>query len=258
MGEQLWYAIRSVSGDWLGVLVFCAASRRLRARARWIGWSEEQRRRRRPRLVNNGRFLLLPHKTLPHRASRSLRLSLDRLSRDWQARYGHPVVLVETFVDPETLAGTGYTANAGQELGLTDGFGRVRRDFYGQPHKPKRLLVRALGRHTRRSLPADKLKPARAAGEAKTRPRSTASPTQPPFLGRSPPAPPRLSGPHRHLSAVGGGPQRRAGPARRCASWPQRPGQVCQGLEPGPTTGPGRAPPKGPPLSGSQPPPSAA
>lgn len=178
VGEQLWYAIRSVSGDWLGVLVFCAASRRLRARDRWIGWSEEQRRRRLPLLVNNCRFLLLPHKTFPNLASRSLRLSLDRLSRDWQARYGHPVVLVETFVDPETFAGTVYTANAWQELGLTDGFGRVRRDFYVQHHKPKRLFVRELGRNARRSLQADKLKPALAAVEAKTRPRSTASPTQ--------------------------------------------------------------------------------
>ena len=87
--------------DWLGVLVFCAASRRLRARDRWIGWSEEQRRRRLPLVVNNCRFLLLPDKTFPNLGSRSLRLTLDRLSADWQERYGHPVVLVETFIDPE-------------------------------------------------------------------------------------------------------------------------------------------------------------
>ena len=30
VGEQLWYAI-TAPGQWLGVLVFCAASRRLRA-----------------------------------------------------------------------------------------------------------------------------------------------------------------------------------------------------------------------------------
>jgi hypothetical protein len=41
------------------VLVFCAASRRLRARDRWINWSEEQRRRRLPLVVNNCRFLLI-------------------------------------------------------------------------------------------------------------------------------------------------------------------------------------------------------
>jgi hypothetical protein len=93
VGEQLFYALTSGGGDWLGVLVFCAASRRLRGRDGWIGWTEEQRRRRLPLVVNNCRFLLLPEKTFPNLGSRSLRLALDRLSADWQERYGHPVVL---------------------------------------------------------------------------------------------------------------------------------------------------------------------
>ena len=178
VGEQLFYAITGAGGDWLGVLVFCAASRRLRARDRWIGWTEEQRRRRLPLIVNNCRFLLLPHKTFPNLGSRSLRLTLDRLSADWQARYHHPVVLVETFVDPEQFCGTVYSANGWQELGATDGFGRVRRDFYVQHDKPKRLFARELSRHARRSLAADKLKPALAVVEAKTLPCSTQSPAQ--------------------------------------------------------------------------------
>lgn len=178
VGEQLFYAITAVDGDWLGVLVFCAASRRLRARDQWIGWTEEQRRRRLPLVVNNCRFLLLPHKTFPNLGSRSLRLTLDRLSADWQARYGHPVVLVETFVDPEQFCGTVYSANGWQELGVTDGFGRVRRDFYTQHNKPKRLFARELCRKARRSLAADKLKPSLAVVEAKTCPRSTQSPAQ--------------------------------------------------------------------------------
>jgi hypothetical protein len=178
VGEQLWYVLTAGGGDWLGVLVFCAASRRLRARDRWIGWSEEQRRRRLALVVNNCRFLLLPDKTFPNLGSRSLRLTLDRLSADWQVRYGHPVVLVETFVDPEQFCGTVYTANGWQELGQTDGFGRVRRDFYVQHHKPKRLFARELCRQARRCLQAEKLKPALAGVEAKTRPRSTQSPAQ--------------------------------------------------------------------------------
>jgi len=178
VGEQLFYAITTADGDWLGVLVFCAASRRLRARDQWIGWTEEQRRRRLPLVVNNCRFLLLPHKTFPNLGSRSLRLTLDRLSADWHARYGHPVMLVETFVDPEQFCGTVYSANGWQELGVTDGFGRVRRDFYTQHNKPKRLFARELCRQARRSLAADKLKPSLALVEAKTCPRSTQSPAQ--------------------------------------------------------------------------------
>ena len=178
VGEQLFYAVTHSGGDWLGVLVFCAASRRLRARDRWIGWSEEQRRRRLPLVVNNCRFLLLPDKTFLNLGSRSLRLTLERLSADWQERYGHPVVLVETFVDPEQFDGTVYRAQGWQELGKTDGFGRVRRDFYVQHHKPKRLFARELCRRARRSLAADELKPALAAVEAKTHPRCTQSPAQ--------------------------------------------------------------------------------
>jgi hypothetical protein len=178
VGEQLWYAIADVCGQWLGVLVFCAASRRLRARDQWICWTEEQRRRRLPLIVNNCRFLLLPHKTVPNLGSRSLRLTLDRLSADWQARYGHPVVVVETFVDPERFCGTVYSANGWQELGATDGFGRVRRDFYVQHNQPKRLFARELCRKARRSLAADQLKPSLAIVEAKTCPRSTQSPAQ--------------------------------------------------------------------------------
>jgi hypothetical protein len=178
VGEQFFYAISDGRGDWLGVLVFCAASRRLRARDRWIGWREEQRRRRLPLVVNNCRFLLLPHKTFPNLGSRALRLTPDRLSADWQGRYGHPVVLVETFVDPEQFCGTVYTANGWQELGDTDGFGRVRRDFYVQHNKPKRLFARELCRNARRSLQADHLKPALAGVEARTRPRSPHSPAQ--------------------------------------------------------------------------------
>ena len=178
VGEQLWYALTDGRGDWLGVQVFCAAARRLRASDRWIGWDEEQRRRRLPLIVNQCRFLLLPHKTFANLGTRALRVALDRLSADWQERYGHPVVLVETFVDPDQFNGAVYTANGWQELGQTDGFGRVRRDFYVQHDKPKRLFARELCRNARRSLAADKLKPELAAVEAKTMPRSGQSPAQ--------------------------------------------------------------------------------
>src|SRR3989442_2364516 len=79
VGERLHYTVTDAQGDWLGVLVFCAAARRLRARDQWIGWSEEQRRRRLALIVNNTRFLLLPHKTVPNLASKTLRRVLARL-----------------------------------------------------------------------------------------------------------------------------------------------------------------------------------
>jgi hypothetical protein len=104
--------------------------------------------------------------------SRVLRLTLARLSADWQARYGHPVLVVETFVDPEQFCGTVYRANGWQELGLTDGWGRCRRDYYVQHDKPKRLFVREVVKNARRSLQAEHLKPALAGVEKKAGARS--------------------------------------------------------------------------------------
>jgi hypothetical protein len=173
VGERLHYGLTDAHGDWLGVLVFCAAARRLRPRGQWIGWSEEQRRRRLPLIVCNTRFLLLPDKTVPNLASKTLRLALARLSDDWQARYGHPVLLVETFVDPARFAGTLYTASGWTELGPTDGTGRHARDFYVRHDQPKRLFCRELVKNARRSLQAEHLRPALAAVAAQAPPHPT-------------------------------------------------------------------------------------
>jgi len=173
VGERLFYGIVTEDGDWLGVAVFMAAARRLRHRDEWIGWSDEQRRRRLSLVVNNARFLLLPHKTVPNLGSVALKLLCERLSDDWMERYGHPVAIVETFVDPERFSGTVYTAAGWIELGLTNGHGRVSRDYYERHDRPKRLFVRELQPNARRSLQADKLKPSVAMVEEKNLPRFT-------------------------------------------------------------------------------------
>ena len=48
------------------------------------------------------------------------------LVRDWPARFHHPLVLLETFVDPSRFVGTVYRAAGWTELGMTRGFRRVR------------------------------------------------------------------------------------------------------------------------------------
>jgi len=173
VGERLHYVVSDAEGDWLGVLVFCAAARRLRPRDQWIGWSEEQRRRRLPLVVGNTRLLLLPHKSVPNLASKTLALVLARLSADWEARYGHPVLVVETFVDPAQFCGTLYTASGWRELGSTEGCGRHARDFYVRHDRPKRLFVRELCSNACRSLQAEHLRPALAALEARAAARAT-------------------------------------------------------------------------------------
>ena len=172
VGERLYYAATDHQGEWLALLVFAAAAKHLKYRDRWIGWTDVQRERRLPLVVNNVRFLLLPDKTFPNLGTRSLRLVLGRLSSDWQAAYGHPVLVVETFVDPDQFCGTVYTANGWEELGKTDGSGRHQRDYYVRHNKPKRLFVRELCPNARRSLQAEHLKPALAMVEAKAGPKS--------------------------------------------------------------------------------------
>lgn len=167
VGERLYYVVSDARGEWVALLVFNSASKHLKLREKWIGWTSGQARRRLSLVVNNSRFLLMPHKTVPNLGSKVLRLVLERLSADWQARYGHPVLVVETFVDPEQFCGTVYTANGWEELGQTDGWGRQRRDYYVKHDKPKRLFVRELRRKARRSLQAEHLKPDLAAVEAK-------------------------------------------------------------------------------------------
>jgi hypothetical protein len=167
VGERLYYLATDARGGWLGILVFSAAAKHLKHRDQWIGWSEEQRRRRLSLITNNSRFLLLPQANVPNLGSRILRLTLDRLSQDWQTHYGHPVLIVETFVDPQKFRGTVYSAHGWTELGQTDGWGRCQRDYYVKHDQPKRLFVRELTRTSRRSLQAEHLKPDLAVVEAK-------------------------------------------------------------------------------------------
>ena len=171
VGERLYYVATDGQDQWLALLVFSSAAEHLKDRDRWIGWTLEQRQRRLRLVVNNSRFLVLPEGTLPNLGSKVLRMVLDRLSDDWQNRYGHPVLIAETFVDPEQFCGTVYTVQGWEELGTTDGWGRHARDYYVKHNKPKRLFVRELCKNARRSLQAEHLKPDLAAVEERTIPR---------------------------------------------------------------------------------------
>ncbi len=167
VGEQMYYAAVDAQGRWLALLLFSAAAKHLKHRDQWIGWTRAQRDRRLSLVVNNSRFLILPCAHTPNLGSRVLRLALERLSRDWQERYGHPVLVVETFVNPDQFDGTVYRAQGWVEVGLTDGWGRCRRDYYVQHDQPKRLFVREVVKNGRRSLQAEHLKPALALVEKK-------------------------------------------------------------------------------------------
>ena len=143
VGETLLY-VAEAEGRWVAVLVFGAAAYALRDRDEWIGWSLTQRQARLNFVAQNRRFLILPGVKELNLASRILGLCARRLASDWEAAYGHPVLVSETFVDPQRFEGTCYRAAGWQPLGLTAGARRVRRDFYDDSGTPKQLLIKTL------------------------------------------------------------------------------------------------------------------
>ena len=166
VGEQLCY-VAEYQGIWLALLGWSAPARHLRPRDAWIGWSKDQLARRRHLLANNARFCLLADpRQLPNLASRALALCTARLSADWQAAYGHPIVAVESFVDGQLFRGTAYKAAGWKRLDDTSGYARVAEDFYERHHRPKQLWVRALDEKAFGALRARQLPPELARFEA--------------------------------------------------------------------------------------------
>src|SRR4051812_9520157 len=162
VGEHLRYVVE-YQGQWLALLGWSAPARHLRPRDAWIGWSKDQLPCRRHLLANNARFCILadPHQ-LPNLASRALALNCQRLSQDWMARWGHPIVAVESFVDGQLFRGTAYKAAGWKRLDDTSGFARVAEDFYELHERPKQLWVRALDPKSFHALCAPTLPPSLA------------------------------------------------------------------------------------------------
>jgi hypothetical protein len=126
VGENVQYAVTDGTGRLLACLLFGAPAWKCRARDEFIGWSAEQRQRNLCQVANNTRFLILPFVRVPHLASWILGQTLRRLSRDWQRKYGHPILMAETFVERSRFAGTSYKAANWIRIGSTTG--RSRQD----------------------------------------------------------------------------------------------------------------------------------
>ena len=84
--------------------------------------------------------------------SRVLSLTERRVVTDWETRFGHRLLLLETFVDPERFHGGVYRAANWIELGLTQGYRRVRKGYSAEASAPKRVFVRPLCRDARTQL----------------------------------------------------------------------------------------------------------
>lgn len=177
VGEHLRY-VATYQGRWLALATWAAPVWHLQARDAFIGWSDEQRRTRLPLLANNARLLVLPDCHYPNLISRFMKLMLTRLSADWQARWGHPLALVESFVDPQLYRGTAYQVSGWSRLGQSAGWQRSATDFYQKHDRPKQLWVRELVKHACVQLRAPQLPPAWAPVEQAAAPRCLAKAPQ--------------------------------------------------------------------------------
>ncbi len=127
VGAQLRYRVRSEHGI-LGALGFSAPALRLASRDRWIGWDETARSQHlNHAVIGRSRFLIRPSVRCRNLGSRVLGRALARLPDEIEARYGYRPLLVETFVDPETHAGTVFAAAGWERVGETTGRGRFAR-----------------------------------------------------------------------------------------------------------------------------------
>ncbi len=138
VGENLQYLATDRHGRELAAMVFGAAAWKVAVRDHFIGWSVSQRQQHLGTLANQQRFLILPWVRVPYLASHLLALATRRLSADWQARYGHPIWLVETFVESDRFAGTAYKAAGWLHLGQTTG--RTRQDRRRTLQAPRKAV----------------------------------------------------------------------------------------------------------------------
>ena len=159
IGHTLWYVVSYAAHEWAALLSFSAAAWKCGVRDRWIGWDYRHQYDRLSLLANNSRFLILPEWHHPNLGSKVLSLCHRRISADWQTHFGHPLLVLETFVDPARFSGTVYRAANWTCLGQTQGFRRTREGYSALGGSPKLVFVRALQHDAQAQLSRSLLQP---------------------------------------------------------------------------------------------------
>jgi len=164
---------------WLALLVFCSPALHIKPRDQWLEWKPTEVAQRRHLIAQNSRFLVrLNAHAYPNLASCILGLVARRISQDWQGAFGHPVLVMESFIDPKRFRGTCYKAAGWLRLGRTKGCKRSYQDYYEDTQHPKELWMRALSREALRLLRQPQLPEELRAPGAKPPPPPCPIPTQ--------------------------------------------------------------------------------
>lgn len=138
----------------IAALSFNRAALRVGVRDLYLGWTQEQKYKLLPHVVNNNRFLILPWVRIRNLASHLLARTLKMLRADWPASFKAEPYLVETFVDLDKYRGACYQAANWLYLGETRGFAKAGKIFVYHG-KRKGVFVYPLNRRFRRIIAED-------------------------------------------------------------------------------------------------------
>lgn len=151
VGENVQYLARDRGGRALACVLFGSAAWKTVARDDFIGWERRAREANLGLLTNNARLLVLPWVRVAHLASHLLSRVCRRVCSDWMEKYGHPIHLLETFVDRGRFRGTCYQAANWILVGQTKG--RTRNDPDRTIDAPvKDVYLYPLAKHFREQL----------------------------------------------------------------------------------------------------------
>jgi hypothetical protein len=200
IGETMWY-VATINKEWVSLLGFSVSALKCKARDQWIGWSYRYQYDRLKLIVNNNRFLILPDWHIHNLASRTIMMCLKRLADDWAIFFGHKIVLVETFVDPDRYLGTVYKASNWLYIGDTKGFRRKDEGYTKKIGNAKMIFVKPLHKNARRILSQPILEDSYKTGGGKMKIKSEHMRSLPDFF-KTIPDPRRDQGKRHRLSTV--------------------------------------------------------
>lgn len=151
IGNTIWY-VATYKGNWQALIIFSVAALKCGVRDDKIGWNYRYQYGRLKLLANNSRFLILPqchHKNL---ASKVLSLCYRRIQNDWLNRFGYPLLLLETFVDPTRFDGTIYKAANWEFVGYSKGYQRISGGYSNDRTSPKMVFLQPLQKNSYKLL----------------------------------------------------------------------------------------------------------
>ena len=145
IGNTLWY-VATMEDQWLALLSFSAPALQCAARDKWIGWGYRHHYDRLDLVANNSRFLILPGHHQKNLASQILSRCKRRIQQDWLDHFGYPLLLLETFVDPERFHGTIYRAYNWVLVGSTKGYRRIKGGYSERTQSSKWVFLQPIKR----------------------------------------------------------------------------------------------------------------